>query len=79
MACLSIALMPNMACSDFEQNDSSTESTNSLTKIKSKQQAESVASRNAGNIDVQYVYDSSMALVQEFKIMKLFRIALETQ
>lgn len=65
MACLSIALMPNMACSDFEQNDSSTESTNSLTKIKSKQQAESVASRNAGNIDVQYVYDSSMALVQE--------------
>ncbi|MEG2079256.1 hypothetical protein [Chryseobacterium sp.] len=65
MACLSIALMPNMACSEFEQNDSSTETTNSLTKTKSKQQVGSLSNRNAGNIDVQYVYDSSMTLLQE--------------
>jgi hypothetical protein len=61
----SIGINENKISKTHDENDSSTESTNSLTKIKSKQQAESVASRNAGNIDVQYVYDSSMALVQE--------------
>lgn len=66
MACLSIALMPHMACSGLDQDDTTGHTSNSLA-IKNKTGQNSLANRNATDIDLKYVYDSSMALVDEIQ------------
>lgn len=66
MACLTIAIMPNMACSDLDNRESDVKQTLS-TQVKNFNTGGSLANRTVANADSKYIYDSSMLLIEEIQ------------